>query len=258
MDFYVIPPSSALQLMEQGDRYFCLSQLYLKDENYRAYFKQKVAEGAWVTLDNGAGDHETVTREQVLEIARDLQPSELIPLDILFNSKETIDNLEWTIEQMKNDMFLKHIEILACPQGESLSEWLDTYRYMLNNPSVDTIGMSKLAIPYAMSKVKGGDVNIARDRNAMYTILKHNELLGKPLHFLGAGEPWEFERYRGDPLVRSTDSCFSIWGGMNSQRFDNPDYERIPTPKDYFDRIIDPILMPHIISNIEHMRRVTK
>ena len=258
MDFYVIPPLSALQLMEQGDRYFCLSQLYLRDENYRAYFKQKVAEGAWVTLDNGAGDHETVTREQVLEIARDLQPSELIPLDILFNSKETIDNLEWTIEQMKNDMFLKHIEILACPQGESLSEWLNTYQYMLNNANVDTIGMSKLAIPYAMSKVRGGDANIARDRNAMYTLLKDRGLLGKPLHFLGAGEPWEFEMYRGDLLVRSTDSCFSIWGGMNGERFDNPDYKRIPTPKDYFYRVIDPMSMSHIISNIEHMRKVTK
>lgn len=258
MDFYVIPPLSALELMDQGDRYFCLSQLYLRDKDYRAFFKRKVAEGAWVTLDNGAGDHETVTREQVLYIARDLQPSELIPLDILFNSKETIDNLEWTIVQMKNDMFLKHIEILACPQGENLSEWLDVYKRMLNNPNVDTIGMSKLAIPYAMSGVKGGDVNIARDRNKMYAMLKQNDLLGKPLHFLGAGEPWEFEAYRNDPLVRSTDSCFSIWGGMNNQRFDNPDYERIPTPKDYFDRTIDSASMSHIYSNIDHMKKVTK
>lgn len=258
IDFYVIPPLSALELMDAGDRYFCLSQLYLRDKAYRDFFKQKVAEGKWVTLDNGAGDHETVTREQVLEIARDLQPSELIPLDILFNSSETLSNLEWTIEQMQKDPLLKHIQVFACPQGEDFESWMTTYEIMLNNPNVHTIGMSKLAIPFVISGSRGGDVGIAKDRNAMYTHLRAFGFIRKPLHFLGAGEAWEFDLYRGDPLVRSTDSCFTVWGGMNGQRFGDEQYERIPTPKDYFDRTIDPINLQDILHNIQHMKDVTK
>ena len=258
MDFYVIPPLSSLELMNEGDRYFCLSQLYLRSEEYRNFFKQKVAEGAWVTLDNGAGDHETVTRGQVLDIARELQPSELIPLDILFDGEATLENLKWTIEQMDNDPLLKDIEIFACPQGKNLGEWALAYGSMIDNPRVTTIGMSKLAIPFVMSGSKGGDVNIATDRNKLYTMLKRNGLVTKPLHFLGAGEPWEFKMYKDDPLVRSTDSCFSVWGGMNGELFDNANYERIPTPKNYFDLDILGISIPAIMSNIEHMRNVTK
>ena len=247
MDFYVIPPNGHLELMDLGNRYFCLSQIYLRNEEYRNFFKQKVAEGKWVTLDNGAGDHETVTREQVLEIARELQPSELIPLDILFNSSETLENLEWTIEQMENDPLLKDVEIFACPQGENLAKWLFCYNEM-----------SKLAIPFVVSKSTGGDVGIARDRNQMFSYLKKANLLKKPLHFLGAGEPWEFEMYLDNEFVRSTDSCFTVWGGMNDQVFGTDDYERIPTPKDYFEREITQEQMPNVIANILYMNNLTK
>ena len=46
MDFYVIPPNNHLELMKLGDRYFCLSQIYLRNEEYRNFFKARVAEGA--------------------------------------------------------------------------------------------------------------------------------------------------------------------------------------------------------------------
>lgn len=258
MDFYVIPPNSNLELMNKGDRFFCLSQIYLKNEEYRNFFKQKVAEGAWVTLDNGAGDHETVTKEQVLEIAVDLQPSELIPLDILFDGKSTLENLKWTIKEKSKIPSLSNVEIFACPQGKDLDEWLEVYTFMLDSPDVDTIGMSKLAIPYVMSGSSGGDVGIAKDRNDMFKILDNQGLLGKPLHFLGAGEAWEFEAYKGNPFVRSTDSCFTVWGGMNGQRFGEEDYERIPTPKNYFDQLIPDDCMKDILHNIAYMKEVTK
>ena len=258
MDFYVIPPNSEMDLMLEGDRYFCLSQIYLRNKEYREFFKARVAEGSWVTLDNGAGDHETVTKEQVLEIARELQPSELIPLDILFNSKETYKNLLWTIDEMQKDPLLKDIEVFACPQGEDLDSWLELYECLLDMPEVNTIGMSKLAIPFVISGVKFGDVGIAQDRNDMFKILKNQGLLGKPLHFLGAGEAWEFELYKGEEFVRSTDSCFTVWSGMNGQKFGAEEYSRIPTPHDYFDREVTAEQYELALHNIQYMKGVTK
>jgi len=237
MDIYVIPPKAHLELMNLGDRYFCLSQQYLKDENYRNFFKQKVAEGKWVTLDNGAGDFETVTRETVLQIARELQPSELIPLDILFDKNKTLENLEWTINEMRGDELLREIQVFACPQGNSFDDWIECYDAMIANPDVTTIGMSKIAVPWAISK-STGDKNIGIDRNSMYAYLRATGRLKKPLHFLGAGEAEEFILYKDDPLCRSTDSCFTVWNAMCGQLLEDPDYERISTPKDYFDRVI--------------------
>ena len=257
MHFYVIPPNSQMELMKKGDRYFCLSQIYLRNAEYRAFFKARVAEGAWITLDNGAGDHCTVTKEQVLEIARELQPSELIPLDILFDGKSTLENLKWTLDAMSGDEELKNIEVFACPQGKDLDEWLEVYKYMLDNDKVSTIGMSKLAIPWVMSGVKFGDVGIAQDRNDMYKLLMAQGLIYKPLHFLGAGEAWEFEMYKGNEFVRSTDSCFTVWSGMNNQKFGTEEYTRIPTPHDYFDRIMTDEQIELALHNIEYMAQAT-
>ncbi len=39
MDFYVIPPNSNMELMKKGDRFFCLSQIYLRNEEYRNFIK---------------------------------------------------------------------------------------------------------------------------------------------------------------------------------------------------------------------------
>ncbi|AGH56763.1 hypothetical protein Phi19:2_gp042 [Cellulophaga phage phi19:2] len=258
MDFYVIPPLQNLDLMNYGDRYFCLAQLYLKNKAYRDFFKERVARGCWVTLDNGAGDHDIVSREKVLEIARELQPSELIPLDILFNKDQTLENLDWTIHQMQDDPLLCNIQILACPQGETLDRWIECFEKMSSMDEVSTIGMSKLAIPFAITGVKFGDENIGRSRNLMYSILKLRGLLTKPMHFLGAGEVDEFEMYKKDPLCRSTDSCFSVWGGMNDQYFSSESYKRIPTPKDYFERSIDPKSLFCICQNIVYLRELLK
>lgn len=258
MDFYVIPPLDNLELMHEGDRYFCLAQLYKKHLHYREFFQEQSKRGAWITLDNGAGDHETVTKEELLEIARELQPSELIPLDILFNEKKTLENLKWTIEQMESDPKLKDIEILACPQGKGLFEWLHCYNIMRLHPKVDTIGMSKLAIPFAITGEKGGDVNIATSRNFMFDCLKRYNQVTKPLHFLGAGESWEFHKYVEEDMCRSTDSCFTIWSGMNGVRFDRSDYSRIPTPKDYFERKIENEHMSDILFNINFLKNIVK
>lgn len=258
MEFYVIPPNENLELMNKGDRFFCLSQQYSKSDEYRKFFKQKVKEGAWVTLDNGAGDHDTVSKGALLDIARDLQPSELIPLDILFDGKATLENLEWTIDQTEDDPLLRDIEIFACPQGINKREWLDTYIEMLWNDRVSTIGMSKLAIPFVISGSSGGDKNIARDRNTMFQFLRSRKLIRKSLHFLGAGEPWEFEMYKDSPFCRSTDSCFSVWSGMNGIRFSDEDYERIPTPKEYFDLSIADHMIPVIEDNINYIKNILK
>lgn len=247
MDFYVIPPVAHLELMDLGNRYFCLSQIYRKNENYRNFFKQKVAEGKWVTLDNGVGDHDFISQDELFNIMKDLQPSEVIPLDVLFDGGKTVKNALEFISRMKNEG-LNHIEVMAVPQGFDLDDWLYSYKRLTAIPEVKTIGMSKIGIPWVMSQSKN-DENIGRDRNQLVDILGWMNLLEKPMHFLGAGEPTEFEAYLDNEYVRSTDSCFTIWSGMNMVKFDEF-FKRIPTPKDYFDRIISPEQMVVVKENI--------
>lgn len=239
MHCYIIPPTSNLELMNLGDRFFCLAQLYAKPENfaYRRFFLDKVSEGKWVTLDNGAGDHDIINESMLIQITQELQPSEVIPPDILFDGIKTIRNLESFINQMSAHGLLGKVQILGCPQGKNREEWLFAYNYMLQHPNVNTIGMSKIAIPKAFLN-SSNDTNIMEARHMCIDYLEANNLLSKPLHFLGMGNPMEFFYYNKIKQARSTDSCNTVWSGMNDIIFHNRQFERIPTPKDYFDRMI--------------------
>lgn len=240
MDIYVIPPVSKLSLMNEGDRFFCLCQLYLKHPKYREFFKQKVKDGAWVTLDNGAGDHDIVSERDLYKIMADLHPSEVIPPDFLFDGITTIRTFERFVRQVidYNHVTSKQaIEIFACPQGKTESDWLFVYRYFLDNPMVNTIGFSKIAVPFAFFNATG-DTQIKEARNYAYQLLKGKNLIRKPIHLLGMGDPREMELYLKDPLIRSTDSCNTVWSAMNGISFFDGNFDRVPTPKDYFDRTL--------------------
>ena len=236
MDCYIIPPLAYPELMDlgKGNRYFCLAQLYKKDANYRQFFKQKMDDGAWVTLDNGAGDHDLVTAEDLLSITLDLCPSEVIPPDVLFNGISTIRNFELFTRAIKSHYGKRAPQFLACPQGRTKDEWLFVYEYFLLHPDATTIGLSKIAVPKAFLDVTG-DKAIGESRNLCYDTLKAKGLLAKPLHLLGMGSPNEMLYYKGSEFIRSTDSCNSVWSAMNGIDWSGGNYERIPTPKEYFD-----------------------
>lgn len=257
IDFYVIPPLHNLELMDLGDRYFCLAQLYKKDENYRTFFKQKVAENKWVTLDNGVGDFDFISQDELFSIMKDLMPSEVIPLDVLKDGDATFRNAVEFILRMKEEDLFGKIQTMCVPQGDTLEEWLECYIKLSNLKEVDTIGMSKIGIPWVVSR-STKDQNIARDRNVIFDYLQNEELLRKPMHMLGAGEPHEFMYYKGSPFVRSTDSCFLTWSGMNEIRISDPKFRRIPTPRDYFEREISAEQMVVVKENIATFRDLLK
>jgi len=254
MEIYVIPPLGYLELMNLGSRYFCLAQLYRSNEEYRKFFRDLVAAGKWVTLDNGTGDHDAISQNELFELTMDLMPSEVIPLDTLFDRRETIKNTLHFINMLDRAHLKKQIEIFACPQGASFDEWIDCYKTLSNIPAVHTIGMSKLAIPWVVSG-STKDKNIARDRNAMFDYLQNNGLLKKQLHFLGAGEPWEFQHYKDSPYVRSTDSCFTILSAINNVSLQQ-DFKRIPTPRDYFQCVMTDVQIDLALENIKYFKGV--
>lgn len=233
MQIYIIPPLANPELMAQGDRIFVLCQHYLKNEGYRKAVKDYQDRGYWITLDNGAGDHDTISPQELLEVTKELMPNEVIPLDILFDTEQTLKNLDEFIEMMREAELLDKVEIFSCPQGATKEDWLYCYKQMLANPHVKTIGFSKIAVPHAWGTGKE-DQGIMEGRHACYDELMEADLIQKPIHCLGAGDPREFLKYKNNPLMRSTDSCFSVWAAMCGTDWSEGDFERIKTPKEYF------------------------
>lgn len=237
MRVFITPPINHLELSELGDNnFYILGQLYKRDEKYREYTKKAIEDGRFTILDSGVGDEgEVLTNEELFQLTLEIEPNEVIPLDVLYDSTQTLINfnqfLEWLKEARAKGKLL-NTTILACPQGKNWEAWYDCYKFFMWNKYVSCIGMSKKAIPHIMNTD-----NIAFARNKVVSKLKAYNSLSKPLHFLGQGDPKEFIPYKNEKIFRSTDSCYPILAAINGQDIEKVEkFERIPTPSDYFEK----------------------
>lgn len=237
MDFYTISTLKSLDLHHLGDRYFCLAHFYLQNRDYRNFFLsiRKIFPSAWITLDNGTAEHSLVTEDTLLQIVDELHPNEVISPDILFNKDQTLANLNSFVKKMKQ---FPNTEIFACPQGENKKAWIDCYVEMLNSSSVSTIGLSKIAIPFAFRGLDN-DKGIAESRQEAVQYLFDHDLIQKPLHFLGMGDPREYIYYKKfdkevRKFFRSSDSCYAILSAVQEISFIDGDFTRVPTYGDFY------------------------
>lgn len=238
MKFYAIPPNKHLDMMDNGDNYFCLAHHFFQDENYKQYFLdlRKKNPRAFITLDNGAAEHSLVTEELLLDAVKQLKPSEVIAPDVLFDKQATLANFYSFADRMYYDDLLRYTSIFACPQGSNKSEWMECYREMVSHPFVKCIGLSKIAVPKCWNNAVG-DKMIAKSRNECVSELRDQRLLFKPVHLLGMGEHTEFDFYLENKIsnIRSSDSCYTILAALNGISFEEGDTTRIPTENAYFD-----------------------
>lgn len=256
MKVFIIPPVDHMDISEQGDGLFVLAQLYNKYPKYKEYVLAAKAAGRFLILDNGVGDDDPITNQELWSLFLEIQPDEVIPLDTLYNKEATLSNFKEFVQLGKEAGITKPF-IFACPQGDNLEEWLECYNVMCAEPLVSVIGMSKKTIPHIMHPGSEPDTNISISRNLLFSTLKETNNLKRPLHFLGAGEVVEFEAYEGEEMCRSTDSCFTVWSGMNGEDFTSRDFKRIPTPRNYFELAVYKKNLPLIYTNIEVLKKYT-
>lgn len=261
MKFYCIPPNKHLDMMDNGDRYFGLAHHYMQDQRYKRHFLalRNKSPKAWITLDNSAAEHSLVTEDILLDIVAELKPDEVIAPDVLFDSKQTIKNLTSFTEKMYNRGLLSHTSIFACPQGSTKQEWIDSYLYMLKNPFVTTIGLSKIAVPKCWNNAEW-DKLIAVSRNECVNYLHERGLLTKPIHLLGMGEHNEFDFYLNNriPNIRSSDSCYTILAAINGIDFEAGDTTRVPTTNAYFDASLTEVQKQLANKNLNYLKNKYK
>ena len=226
MDFYVISPVSNLEPMKLGDRIFVLAHLWVQFPEYREFILQRKAEGAFITLDNSAAERALVTEDVLIQVCKELMPNEVIAPDVLFDMHKTIENAMFFYVRMVKEELADKIDIFFCPQGATKEEWLHAYEWAIDESWINTIGLSKIAVPNAwlsddhFSNLRSfkEDQGIKEARHMAYNYLKERDMLKKPIHCLGQGDPTEFAYY-DHPMMRSTDSVYPILAASLGQDF---------------------------------------
>ena len=262
MDFYVISPVSDLSPMDLGNRIFVLAHLWVQFPHYRDYIRHKADEGYWITLDNSAAERALVTEDVLIDICHELMPNEVIAPDVLFDKHATIRNGIFFHARMMEEGLLGKIDIFFCPQGATKEDWLEAYEWGINQPWINCIGFSKIAIPNAwMSddhfsnlRTYQDDQFIKEARHAAYDYLKERDMLKKPIHCLGQGDPTEFTYY-DHPMMRSTDSVFPVLAASLEQDFRIDHETRTPTPHNYLETYdMSNIDKDLVIANVEFLK----
>ena len=256
MDFYVISPLSNLEPMKLGDRLFVLAHLWVQSEEYRNFIYERMDEDieCWITLDNSAAERALVTEDVLIQVVKELAPSEVIAPDVLFDKDATIANAIKFRDRLEAEDLLDTTDIFFCPQGKTKEDWLEAYKWGLEQDWIQTIGFSKIAIPQAWLTDWKDDQGIKESRHMAYDYLKEQNLLLKPIHCLGQGDPTEFAYY-DHPAMRSTDSVFPVLAASHGQDFNVDHTTRIPTPHNFLETYdMSQIDMELVKSNVEFLK----
>lgn len=253
--FCAISPLNHLDLMLQGDMIFALAHLFIQNSSYREFIHDCKDKGWYIIMDNGAAEYSLVKSDILLQICKDLRPSEVICPDSLFNKNETLANLDFARDVK---LFISpDIKVMGVPQGVDVCEWLSCYKEMLEDSYIDVIGLSKISVPHCFLGSKN-DEDIMESRHLCFKILRSSKLIKKPIHLLGAGNPNEFSFYNNHPLIRSNDTCNWIWSAINDIVFKEGNFQRIKTPHDYFERKLSNNQINKAIYNIEWVKNSIK
>tara|TARA_R100000081_G_scaffold91869_1_gene71331 strand:+ start:915 stop:1736 length:822 start_codon:yes stop_codon:yes gene_type:complete len=235
MDFYVISPVSNLEPMKLGDRIFALAHLWVQFPEYRKFILEQKEQGKFITLDNSAAERALVTEDVLIDVCRELMPNEVIAPDVLFDKQQTIANAVSFKVRMDNEKLSDKINIFFCPQGATKEDWIDAYKWGLDQDWINVIGLSKIAVPNVwLDGDFVDDQGIKEARHACYDYLKENKLLQKPIHCLGQGDPTEFAYY-DHPMMRSTDSVYPVLAAVHGQDFSVDHETRTPTPHNFLE-----------------------
>ena len=264
MDIYVISPLSNLEPMKLGDRIFVLAHLWVQSPEYRQFIMDLIDEDLdrWITLDNSAAERALVTEDVLIDVVKELAPSEVIAPDVLFDKDATIANAIKFRARMESEGLLDTTDIFFCPQGKTKEDWLEAYQWGLEQDWIQTIGFSKIAIPNAwlsddhFSNLRSfqEDQGIKEARHMAYDYLKERNLLLKPIHCLGQGDPTEFSHY-DHPAMRSTDSVFPVLAAAHGQSFTTDHTTRIPTPHNFLETYdMSNVDMDLVESNVQFLR----
>jgi len=222
--------------MKLGDRLFVLAHLWVQSEEYRNFIYERMDEDieCWITLDNSAAERALVTEDVLIQVVHELAPSEVIAPDVLFDKDATIANAIKFRDRLEAEGLLDTTDIFFCPQGKTKEDWLEAYKWGLEQDWIQTIGFSKIAIPQAWLTDWKDDQGIKESRHMAYDYLKEQNLLLKPIHCLGQGSYTEFQYY-DHPAMRSTDSVYPVLAAAHGIDFTKDSETRVPTPHNFLE-----------------------
>jgi len=200
--------------LEFNDYDYALVHLFDKDPEYLKFYKDCVAQGRHVLLDNSIFElGEAYDNKSFAKWVEELQPTEYIVPDALEDVNQTIQQMEDWNRTYRNLPGKK----IGVVQGKTPEELLSCYEYMDKHADCDKIAFSfdyslyNEIIPHS-NKFLGWMLGRA---SILANMLKAGVInTNKPHHLLGCGLPQEFALYREYDWIYSLDTSNPVVHGI--------------------------------------------
>lgn len=171
-------------------------------------------------LDNGLFENK-VAEDPVKLIIKALivKADALIAPDVLYDGEATIKEAESFVGSVKK--VAQYLKIMAVPQGSSPEEYLHCYKELVNNPDIDMIGLSILALTKSFQKYTGTEsIHVNRIVGINYLWSQGAFHPHKWHHLLGLGDrPDELAAYKHIENIKSNDTSSPVLHGLRGKAY---------------------------------------
>lgn len=259
---FIAPTKLMHEYGSRGD--FNLVLAHLLDD--KDYLFEVIDSGLPIYLDNGLFENGvSVPLEELIDKALELDAEYVFAPDVLYNRKETEENIGKAYEMLEEKKKLKPLaktKLAAVVQADNRKDYLESYQAMVEDERVDLIGLSILSIPKSFQEVTGTD-NISLNR--IHCLLDLEKMsVHKDCHLLGAGSSYLDVDYARKycHFVKSHDSSSAIWNAIQGHRLKGDlliEGGKTEVPVDFkWNVTLLPRQIELLKNNIEIVKRVCK
>lgn len=278
--FCHIAPTKKLSTMTaRNGAHLLLAHLVEQDEEYANYYAN-LADGKVKIMDNSAFEMFKQGRP-MYDSSKLVEMGQRCKADVIVMSdypKEHWTKTMQAAQRMIPELKAAGFGTFFVPQGEfgDVEGVLNSFKWAIENPDVDLIGMSILTCPIAFEVNESAHGNEKRhdayklqrflSRWKMFKALDEANLLTvgalKKFHCLGMTDgPNEIELLKEfHPYIYSWDSSAAVWAGLNGVAFDRSpsglQYGKVESEVDFGYNHDVPTLNKMVEFNIEYINRL--
>lgn len=211
--FCFITPTSYLEYATASRTHLVLAHLVNDDEDYGAFYRERMRAGDFVMMDNSAYElKEPYAPEHLVDLANECGAHAVVLPDYPFQPcAKTIEAAIKFIPIFK-DAGLATFFVPQSTVGD-LEDWVNGYKWAANNPDIDIIGMSILGVPNAIPFVDPAFSRVVMTQilldRGVFAKKKHHHYLG-----LNSGPALEIPSLLRMGVLDTIDSSNPVWMGI--------------------------------------------
>jgi hypothetical protein len=241
-----------------NDYEYILPYFYLRNAEYREFYRQCKAEGRFSILDNGLFEGETYTTAALVDLIFETKPDIFVVPDEWDSWSKTHEHAQEWIKL--KDQLSTNTNLMVVLQGEDFNEIKRLYKFCYE------LGYRYFALNHSSSAYtklfphKNKLVSKMMGRIQMVHLMSEVFADDVYVHLLGASLPQEFMYYEGYDFLKSVDTSNPILIGANKETYG--DFGSMLTkPKDKMEKFFEQDMLPSmnfITENVREFRKIVE